>query len=145
MKRKEAGGLAQLHDGRYTVPCEYEGSCPLLTLDSVAFGSIDGLPKTTALVVLTYHSGGTATWQYIYVISLKDGKPEVVTWIETRSRADAGLRSVQADHGNLLLVVNDPEKRFGDCCSTGSIAHRYKWNRDSFVEAVVPIKTDDPQ
>jgi hypothetical protein len=139
------GGIVHLHNGRYTIPCDDDGPCPLLTLDSVSFGQIEGLPETSAFVVVTYHTGGTATWQYVYIIALKDRKPKVMAWMETGSRADMGLRTVASDHGDLVLVVNDPEKRMGDCCSTGSITYRYRWSRGSFVQAAAPVAADDSQ
>lgn len=50
-----------LRNGQHRFPCEADESlCPLLTLDVVTFGNINGLPGTSALVVTTYHTGGTA-------------------------------------------------------------------------------------
>lgn len=37
--------------------------CALLTLDSVQYGKLGGISGESALVVITYHSGGTATWR----------------------------------------------------------------------------------
>jgi hypothetical protein len=58
---------ASLINGRYVVPdnCSDDiRSCPLLTFDSVNYGPLNGIKSTVAAVVLTYHSGGTAHWQY---------------------------------------------------------------------------------
>jgi len=134
--------VIQMRDGRFTVPCDAGDSCPLLTLDGIDFGHLDGLPDTSALVMLTYHSGGTATWQYVYVIAQRAEKPEVVAYLRTGSRGSAGLRKLQAEHGELVLVVNDPGKRFGDCCSRGTITYRYKWMHGSFRQASEPVYMD---
>jgi hypothetical protein len=130
-----------LHDGGYTEPCDGP-RCPSLALDQISFVNIDGLPET-AIVVVTYYTGGAAHWQYVYVIALSSGEPQVVAWLETGSRADKGLRRAAVDRGDLLLVVNDPRKRTGDCCSTGTIRYRYKWNGGSFRQAGVPVRQDD--
>jgi hypothetical protein len=133
-----------LRNGRYTFLCDGD-PCYLLTLDDVVFGNINGLPGTIALAVVTFHTGGTATWQYLYLIALRSGKPRIAAWLETGSRADMGLRRAFVDHGELVLIVNDPDKREGDCCSTGTITYRYKWQDRSFHQIGAPILADDPQ
>ena len=135
--------VVSLSDGRYRFPCD-DSPCPLLTMDQIDFVKINGLPETSALVVATYHTGGTATWQYIYVITLRSGKPVVTSWLETGSRAYMGLRHAKADRGDLVLTVNDPEKRMGDCCSSGAITYRYRWDGDSFRQIGAPVLEDDP-
>lgn len=132
------------HDGRYTFSCD-DSPCPLLTVDQIDFGKISGLPETCALVSTTYHTGGTATWQYLYVIALRLGRPKVMAWLESGSRADMGLRSASVNRGDLVLIVNDPNKRMGDCCSTGSIAFRYRWRNASFYRIGARVLADDPQ
>ena len=69
---------ASLINGRYVVPDNCSPDirlCPLVTFDSVSYGRLDGIKSTVAAVVLTYHSGGTATWQYVYVLALESSKP----------------------------------------------------------------------
>jgi hypothetical protein len=139
-----ASSRVALRGGRYKARCD-EPPCFLLSLDRVEFGDIDGLAGTTALVMVTFHTGGTATWQYLYVIALRAGKPQVIAWLETGSRADMGVRRASVDHGDLVLVVNDPAKREGDCCSTGSITLRYRWQDGSFRQIGAPVRKDDSQ
>jgi hypothetical protein len=136
--------VISLRDGRYTFPCE-DSPCPLLTLDKPAFGNINGLPDTSALVSVTYHTGGTATWRYLYVFALRSGKPHAIAWLEAGSRARMGLRSAAVDGGALVLIVEDPDKRMGDCCSTGTITYRYRWLNGSFQRIGTPLRADDPQ
>jgi len=146
-----------LHNGRYKVTCdapilppprdpkipdpEY---CPSMTGGGATFGHINGLPQTSAIVVVTYHSGGTSHWTYLYVVVMHSGKPQVAAWLETGSRADMGLRDFSFDHGDLVLVVNDPQKREGDCCSSGTITIRYRWQNDVFKQVGAPVLADDP-
>jgi hypothetical protein len=131
------------HNGEHTFPCD-EPTCELLTVDRVDFGDIRGITGTSAIVTTTFRTGGTAHWQYLYVIALISEKPKVLAWLESGSRADMGLRSASADRGDLVLVVNDPGKRQGDCCSTGTITHRYRWAGGSFHNVGPPTRKDDP-
>ncbi len=135
-----------LVNGRYLVPddCDDKRFCPLVTFDSVNYGALTGISSTVAAVVLTYHSGGTAHWQYVYVLILASGKPRLLAWLRSGSRADQGLREASITAGDLVLVVNDPEKRQGDCCSAGSITTRYRWSGDSFSAIGQPIYKIDP-
>jgi hypothetical protein len=146
MPRTKASYLS-LRDGEYRFPCDLPVSygCPSAGLNKVDFGNIDGLPDTSAFVTVWYSTGGTANWQYLYVIALRSGKPEVVAWLETGSRAYIGLRSATVERGDLVLIVNDPDKRQGDCCSTGTITYRYRWHAGSFHKIGTPVLKDDPQ
>jgi hypothetical protein len=56
-----------------------------------------------------------------------------------------GLRRASVDLGDLVLLVNDPERRQGDCCSTGTITYRYRWHDGSFHQVGSPVRADDPQ
>jgi uncharacterized protein YecT (DUF1311 family) len=140
--------LASLINGRYVAPdnCSADiRSCPLVTFDSVNYGALTEIKSTVAAVVLTYHSGGTAHWQYVYVLALESGKPRLLAWLRTGSRAAQGLREVSITSGNLVLAVNDPDKQQGDCCSAGSIVTRYRWVGSSFSVIGQPVfKTDSP-
>jgi hypothetical protein len=130
-------------NGQHTFPCD-EPPCRMLTVDDVNFGEIRGIPQTSGIVTTTFHTGGTATWQYLYVITLSSEKPKVVTWLETGSRGYMGLRRLAFDRGDLVLIVNDPDKRQGDCCSTGTITYRYRWAGGSFHNIGPPTRKDDP-
>jgi uncharacterized protein YecT (DUF1311 family) len=144
----DAKELASLTNGRYVVPDDCNDDprfCPLVTFDSVNYGALTGIRSTVAAVVVTYHSGGTAHWQYVYVLALESSKPRLLAWLGTGSRADQGLREVSITGGDLVLVVNDPDKRQGDCCSAGTIITRYRWLGSSFSAIGQPAyKTDPP-
>ncbi|MGP0072651.1 MAG: hypothetical protein ACLPWF_12055 [Bryobacteraceae bacterium] len=91
--------LIAFRDGRHTLSCD-DPPCELLTVDQVDFGDINGIQHTSAIVTVTFHTGGTA---------------------------------------DLILIVNDPEKREGDCCSTGTITYRYRFMNGSFRQIGAPI------
>lgn len=138
-----------LTNGRYVVPDDCSDdirSCPLVTFDSVNYGALAGMESIVAAVVLTYHSGGTSHWQYAYMLTLDElGKPRLLAWLRSGSRADQGLREVSIAGGDLIVVVNDPDKREGDCCSAGSITTRYRWAASAFSAIGQPVyKTDPP-
>ncbi|MEP7365783.1 MAG: hypothetical protein ABI972_21220 [Acidobacteriota bacterium] len=141
--------IASLSNGRFVVTddscSDNIRDCPSVTFDSVRYGALTGITSTLASVVLTYHTGGTAHWQYVYLYSLDAGKPRLIDFLRTGSRADQGLRAVSIAGGNLILVVNDPDKRQGDCCSAGTITTRYRWTGSSFSPIAQPeYKTDPP-
>lgn len=136
-------GRAALRDGSYTFPCG-DPPCYLLTFEQVAFGKITDMGEV-AMVTVVFHTGGTANWEYMYVLAMRAGKPQVVAWMEAGSRAYMGLRRVSTDRGDLVLEVNDPDKRVGDCCSTGSITFHYRWQQGVFRQIGKPVRADDPQ
>lgn len=121
-------------------------SCPSVTLDFVTYGALTEIKSSAAAVVLTYYSGGTAHWQYVYVFGLdSSSKPRLLAWLRTGSRAAQGLRQVSITGGDLVVVVNDPNRQQGDCCSAGSISTRYRWVGKSFSPIGQPVfKTDPP-
>ena len=138
---------APLVNGTFEVPDGSDGirSHPTLTFDSVVYGALAGIKSRVAAVVLTYHGGGTATWQYVYLFAVKASKPQLLAWLRTGSRGAQGLRNVSITGGDLVLVVNDPDRQQGDCCSAGSITTRYRWSGDSFSAIGKPVyKTDPP-
>jgi uncharacterized protein YecT (DUF1311 family) len=115
-----------------------------VTLDSINYGALTGIKSTVAAVVLTYHSGGAANWQYVYVFALESSKPRLLAWLRTGSRAAQRLRDVSITGGDIVLVVNDPDKQQGDCCSAGSIITRYRWAGSSFSAIGQPVYRTDP-
>jgi hypothetical protein len=135
--------LTSLRDGRHTFLCDGE-PCGLLTLDHIDFDHVNGLPGNVALVLIGFHTGGTAQWQYLYVIALRSGKPRAVAWLEAGSRGYMGLRRLQVDRGDLVMIANDPGKRRGDCCSTGTLTYRYRWASGHFRQIGEPVSADDP-
>jgi hypothetical protein len=140
--------VIDVKDGRHSFlsqDCGSPDNCPLLTLDKIQYADLAGIAGSVALVVTTYHSGGTATWQYIYVVAFRSGRPQVVAWLETGSRAYQGLRRLSVERGDLVLSVNDPAKREGDCCSSGTITTRYRRQNGSFAQIGQAVTEDVPK
>src|SRR5215471_15763262 len=89
------------------------------TLQSVKFADLTGGGQEQAIVVLHYATGGTQQTDYVYIYSLIAEKPKLLAYFHTGDRAYSGLYKVFGDHGKLVVELFDPEKRSGDCCSSG--------------------------
>ena len=90
---------------------------PLVSVDSVTYGDLDGDGVEEAVVALNYSTGGTANWDYLYVYKLESGQPRLLARMETGSRGYGGL--VRAFVRNQLLIVDfarSEERRVGKEC-----------------------------
>jgi hypothetical protein len=107
---------------------------PLVSVDSVTYGDLDGDGVEEAIVALNYSTGGTFNWDYLYVYKLDRGHAKLIARMQTGSRGYGGL--IRAFVRNQLLVVDfaDPERHVGDCCSEGYIRVRYRWQDGLFIE-----------
>jgi hypothetical protein len=122
---------------------------PTFTFESVKFADVTGDGKEDAIVVLTFHSGGTQTSDYVYIYSFADGKPKLLAYCYTGNRSDSGLYKVYGKHGMLVVELLDPNKRSAECCSSGFVRTRYRWNGQGFeaigARAFGKIKENDSQ
>ncbi len=107
---------------------------PLVSVDSVRYGDLDGDGAEEAVVALNYSTGGTQNWDYLYVYKLERGQPKLLARMQTGSRGYGGL--VRAFVRDELLIVDfaDPERPAGDCCSEGYVRVRYRWQEGRFLE-----------
>lgn len=109
-----------------------DAESPNFTFQSVKYADVTGDGKEDAIVVLTFHSGGTQTSDYIYIYAFADGKPKLLAYCYTGNRSDSGLYEVRGEHGMLVVELLDYNKRSGECCSSGFVRTRYKWNGHRF-------------
>ena len=116
------------------LPQDVRGSLPLVTFESVTYGDLSADGAEDAAVNLTYHSGGTANWSYLYIYKLEQGRLKLLSRLESGSRADGGLIAVSIEHGMLVLEFQDAAREDGACCSAGFIRVRYRWRQGRFVE-----------
>ena len=107
---------------------------PLVSVDSVTYGDLDGDGVEEAVVSLNYSPGGTANWDYLYVYKLKNGHASLLARMETGSRGSGGLVKVSARDSLLTVDFADAERRMGDCCSDGYIRVRYRFQDGLFIE-----------
>lgn len=113
---------------------EYEG----FTLESVKFADLTGDGQDDAIVVLRYDTGGTQTTHYVYIYEVRNGTPEVLAYCHTGDRSDHRLYKVYGSGGLLVFELLDPKKRSGDCCSSGIVITRFKWQQGRFKAIGTP-------
>jgi hypothetical protein len=111
------------------------------TLQSVNFADLTGDGQEQAIVVLHYRTGGTQQTDYVYIYSFTAGKPKLLAYFHAGDRAYSGLCRVFGDLGKLVVELLDPEKRSGDCCSSGIVRTRYRWQHGQF-EAIGPAERE---
>lgn len=109
-------------------------SYPHVTFESVTYGDLNNDGLEEAAVDLHYGTGGTATWDYLYIYTLDHGSPKLLAMLESGSRAYGGLTRLSIEGGELVLDFMDRDKRRGDCCSEGYIRVHYRWKQGHFIE-----------
>lgn len=103
------------------------------SLQSVQYADVTGDGTDDAIVVLLYETGGTQTTNYVYIFKFDAGKPKLLAYCHTGSRGYSGLYGVFGGHGTLVFELLDPKKMQGECCSTGFVRTRYRWQDSRFV------------
>lgn len=111
---------------------QYEG----FTFESVSYADLTGDGNDEAIIVLTYHTGGTQTTNYVYVYSFEEHGPKLLAYCHTGSRSESGLYHVSAKKGLLVVELLDPAKASAECCSSGVLISRYRWQHGVFKLAV---------
>jgi hypothetical protein len=102
------------------------------TLQSVEFADVTDDGQQEAIVVLHYRTGGTQQTDYVYIYSFAEGNPKLLAYFHAGDRAYSGLNKVSGVDGKLVVELLDPQKRSGDCCSSGIVRTRYKWHDGRF-------------
>jgi hypothetical protein len=126
----------RLTNGRWADPSQSEESAngtasfAGLTLESVTWADITGEGRDDAIVVIRYDTGGTQFSYFVYLYSMRAGRPHLLGCFHAGDRAYSGLYRVYAQNKELVVELFDPAKRTGDCCSSGFIRTRYRWKRD---------------
>ena len=119
---------------------QYEG----FTLESVRYADLTGDGNDEAIVDLLYHSGGTQTTDYVYIYTLDQDRPKLLAYCHTGSRSDSGLYSVYGKKGLLVFELFDPTRTQGDCCSSGVLISRYKWQSGVFKRVGPAVRRNIP-
>jgi hypothetical protein len=103
-----------------------------LTLESVQFGDVTSDGREEAIVVLRFDTGGTQYSYYVFIYSSRAGRPSLLGYFHAGDRAYFGLYQVYPQGGGLVVELFDPQKRIGDCCSSGFVRTRYRWHKGKF-------------
>jgi hypothetical protein len=93
-----------------------EGIYPLIRVNSVTYGDLQGDGAEEAAVHLNYSTGGTSNWDFLYLYRLRDNVPKLFAILQSGSRGSGGLVRVSMTNGILALDFADEERRLGDCC-----------------------------
>lgn len=128
--------LVTLVKGRYDFNKSDPAAGPSVILDQVLYGYLTSSKQLDAVVVLGYHTGGTAWWDYVYAFSLASGPPRLVGWFQAGSRAYFGLYHIRVSNRSLSVDLLEPAKRVGDCCSAGFVRINYEFRDGALVQAV---------
>jgi hypothetical protein len=105
-----------------------------VTVRGVVYGDLDGSATEMAAVLLSYKSGGTQSWDYLYVYKPAGEHPSLIGILKSGERGYGGLYGTAIQNGLLVLDFADRDRRMGDCCSEGYIRVRYRLKNGSFVE-----------
>jgi hypothetical protein len=107
---------------------QYEG----FTFESVSYADLNGDGNDEAIIVLLYPSSGTQPTHYVYVFTLDEHGPKLLAYCHTGNRSDSGLYSVSSRNGLLVVELLDPAKASAECCSSGVLISRYRWEHGAF-------------
>ncbi|MBK7929590.1 MAG: VCBS repeat-containing protein [Bryobacterales bacterium] len=124
----------RIRNGEFREPTPDLGPGPSVRWVSTVWGDLDGDGREEAAVLLRYGTGGTATWQYLYVYRLGGKRPELMSILESGSRAQGGLVDIAMRGQAMVLRFQDEERQRGDCCSNGYIEVSYRWDVGHFLE-----------
>jgi len=125
----------RLLNGRYDFNRAEPTAGPSLSLSRVLYGYLTSGEQLDAVVVLGYHTGGTAFWYYVYAFSLESNLPRLVGWFRAGSRAGSGLYHLEVTNRALIVDLFDPERRFTECCSEGFVRTIYDFKNGYFVQS----------
>jgi hypothetical protein len=133
----------RLVNGRWEQPGESDKSenqgFAGLTLEDINYARFTS-ESESAIVVLRYDSGGPPYSYWVYIYGTANGAPHLMGFFNAGDRGHNGLyRVFEKDH-LLNVELFDPDLKEGECCSTGYIAHEYRWNGSEFEEAGKPRK-----
>jgi hypothetical protein len=134
----DAKSTITLSGGLYEFDDKNPSISPSVTLDEVRYGNLRMTGRLDAMVVLGYHTGGSANWNYVYAFGLDQGKPTLLGWFQTGDRAVSGLYHLFVSNGAFYLDLFNPNDREADCCSSGFVRTGYEWKGNKFVLAGPP-------
>jgi len=136
----------QLKDGTHTFGSANEcgRSCPELALTGIQYADVNQDAVADAIITLTYQTGGTGHWEYIYLYVIEKGSPKLLASFQTGSRLGHGLHRVYVGNGDLVVELNEPDDNEGECCATWRTRTEYRWHNDHFEAVSQPVKEQIP-
>jgi hypothetical protein len=128
-------------------------------LTDVSYGDLTGDGIEEAIVILALIHSGTGITSYIYIYTLRPGRPALLWSFATGDRADGGFQKVAAENGELVVELRGRNKVIGtdlyaddgtnkgDCCPDAFTRTRYRWRDGRFRLQRTPevVFLDQPQ
>ncbi|MGB7264821.1 MAG: hypothetical protein WBC92_04870 [Terracidiphilus sp.] len=110
-----------------------------LTLEGVQYARLSSDRSEDAIVVLRYDSGGTQNHYWVYIYDNSSGRQKLLGFFHAGDRAAHGLYQVFVKDRVLNVELFDPRFQEGDCCSSGYLNYRFRWNGEGFEAMGNPI------
>ncbi len=101
-------------------------------LGKVVYGDVTGDGAEEAIIYLGIQTGGSATPGAVYIYAVKGNQTKLLWHFSTGDRADNGFRRAYAQNGDLVVELNSPIEKRGDCCPTRFTRTRYAWQGNRF-------------
>ncbi len=118
--------------------------CPEVAISEVLYTDVNDDSVQDAIIVLSYSSGGTAHWEYVYMYTVGKGTSKLIAAFETGTRVHHGLHRIYTGNGHLIVELNEPDEREGECCATWRTRAEYQWRIDHFDAVSEPVKEPIP-
>lgn len=109
------------------------------TLEGVQYARLSSHSSEDAIVVLRYDTGGTQYHYWVYIYGYSEGKPKLLGFFHAGDRAAHGLYQVFVRDQVLNVLLFDPKFQEGDCCSSGYLNYRFRWNGEGFQSMGNPV------
>lgn len=110
-----------------------------LTLEGVQYAKLSSGRSEDAIVVLRYDTGGTQNHYWVYIYGNSNGERKLLGFFHAGDRAYFGLYRVLVRDRVMSVQLFDPKFEEGDCCSSGYLSYRYRWNGKGFEALGNPI------
>ena len=90
-------------------------------------------------MVLRYDTGGTQNHYWVYIYGTSSGELKPLGFFHAGDRAAHGLYQVFVKDRLLNVRLFDPKFQESDCCSSGYLNYRFRWNGQGFEAVGSPI------
>jgi len=120
------------------------GRCPQASVSETLYTDVNGDDIEDAMVILTDSTGGTGSWEYVYMYTIARGAVTLMAAFETGSRTVHRLHRVCVGNGHLIIELNEPDGNQGLCCATAK-PHRVSMARRPFSTGRRTRKRTDPR
>lgn len=101
-------------------------------MENVMYVDVTGDGVEEAIIHLSIQTGGSAIPGMVYIYAVNANQAKLLWRFLTGDRADNGFRRAYAQNGDLVVELNSPREKRGDCCPTRYKRTRYVWQGKRF-------------